>query len=305
MKRFLVTLLLIFGISIVGFGQKVIVRDSTPQEWGIMAKSPVTGVEFKVRKDTKVAEYRGKTYYFDSRKDLDMFLADPRKYAGPFVNRRKIESYEFGRVVVSPVTGKVFFISPSVISVEVEGRVYYFVSENELNVFLEDPDRYPVLSVDMVVTTNVIVRTNYIIITNVQLVNEYDIKTNYIIRTNAALSAFKPQVLGQEEKVVVIKEEPKEDVVVVNKTEPVIKVIINLDEEKRLIKFEKKHGKDTYVVREPHPKEIGKLATSPVSKVEFVITQDSYVVRKGKDLYFLKDKRELDIFLNSIEKYSR
>lgn len=313
MRKFLsILIILVLGVSL-GFAQKVFVRDAKPEEWGMLVKSPIFGIEFKVRKDTKVAEYRGKVYYFDSRKELEMFLENPRKYAGPSIVRRSIPSFEIGRVVISPVSGKIFVITPSIISVEYDGKIYYFLSEAEYKQFEQDPEMFPELSVDIVVLTNVVVRTNYIIITNIQLVNEYDIKTNYIVKTNVpAIGVFRPQVLGQSENVVVVKEEPKvvvvepkDKVVVVEpKRERVTTVVITIDEERKLIKFQKKKGNQVIIVREAHPKEIGKIAVSPISG-EFVITGNSVVVKFKNNVYYLRDDKEADLFVNKIDIYTK
>lgn len=332
MKKVLLFLIVVVfvGLYSLGFAQKdPIVRDARQDEWGITATSPVTGVSFKVRKDTKVVEYRGKVFYFDAKKDLDMFLANPRKYAGPFVVKRVIANNEIGKFVISPISGKIFIISPNVISAEYDGKIFYFLSEAEYQSFEQNPDVYPFVTVDLVVNTNIIVKTNYIVTytiitnynTNIQLVNEIDIKTNYIIKTNQqpAVQVFQPQVVGQPDKVVVVSQEPKDKVVIVQnqtqrdekvvilpgKPEKVTTITIEFGEEKKLIKFQRKKGNDTIIVREPHQKELGKIAISPVNKEEFIISTTSYVVRFKKNLYYLKDEKELNTFLDNFDRYAR
>lgn len=314
-------------ISWVGFAQKEpIVRDAKPSEYGMSVASPVTGVEFRVRRDTKVVEYMGKVFYFDARRDLEMFLADPRKYAGPFVVRRAILANEIGKVVVSPISGKIFLVSPSVISVEYDGKVFYLLSEAEYQIFERNPDIYPVVTVDTLILTNVLVRTNYVVVpvvitnyvTNIHLVKELEIRTNYYLVTNQpTVQVLQPQV-RQQEKVVVVREEPRERVVVVQEqprreervvvvtpqVERVTTVVIDVKEEEALIKFQRKRGKDVIIVRGPHQKELGKLAVSPISG-EFVVSTTSYVVRIRKNLYYLKDEKELSAFLDNVDRYAR
>ncbi|MEN2998383.1 MAG: hypothetical protein ABDH28_05050 [Brevinematia bacterium] len=320
----LVVLTFFAGVLVVeGIAQDVVVRDSKPEEWGILATSPVTGVQFKVRKDTKVAEYRGKVYFFDARKDLEMFLANPRKYAGPFVVRRTVTGAEIGKFVVSPISGKIFVASPNIISVEYEGKIFYLLSETEYQLFEQNPDKYYPLSVDVVVITNFIVRTNcvvsYIIVTNVQtnvqLVNELVLITNYIIRTNiGAVEQQKVVVVREEPKVVAVPEqkvvvvpEQKGKVVTVevHKPEKVTTVVIDLEDEKKLIKFQRVRKGEVIIVRGPHHKEMGKVAVSPVDGNEFVITSTSFVIRVGKKLYYVKSEAELNLFLDNFDKYAR
>ncbi len=71
--------ILIFAIGGISFAAQVKVREALPSEYGLMVRSAIYGVEFKVRKDTKVAEYRGQTFYFDSRKELQKICRTFRK----------------------------------------------------------------------------------------------------------------------------------------------------------------------------------------------------------------------------------
>jgi YHS domain-containing protein len=59
---------------------QVTIRKAKAAEFGKKMTCPVTGESFKVTKDTDVAEYKGKTYYFCCDMCAPQFKASPEKY---------------------------------------------------------------------------------------------------------------------------------------------------------------------------------------------------------------------------------
>ena|GEM_PF-3384691 len=60
---------------------KAILRDVTSTEIGKDVVCPVMGTKFKVTKDTKAADYNGKSYYFCCGGCPEQFEKNPNKYA--------------------------------------------------------------------------------------------------------------------------------------------------------------------------------------------------------------------------------
>ena len=60
--------------------KKMVIRGLKKAELGKEYICPVTGEKFKGTKETKAADYKGKSYYFCCEDCPDKFIADPDKY---------------------------------------------------------------------------------------------------------------------------------------------------------------------------------------------------------------------------------
>ncbi len=248
------------------------VREALPSEYGLMVRSAIYGVEFKVRKDTKVAEYRGQTFYFDSRKELEEFLANPDKYTGVVVKERSVTTDEYGIVAISPVTGIGFYVDKNIISLEFNGKVYYFLSREEAEAFKKNPESYIGLA-------------------------------GNVVGVVGQPSSQPYTVEEKKEQVIVSKPQDEKIVTVEPKKEPVINIVITLGEEEKLVKEKRKVKGGVVIIRDPHPKELGKVAVSPVSKSEFIVSSTTVVVKYRGKTFYLKDSKELNIFLSAPNRY--
>ncbi|HAM52115.1 MAG TPA: hypothetical protein DCP92_16030 [Nitrospiraceae bacterium] len=98
---------------------------------------------FKVAHDTKVVDYKGKSYYFCCSDCIDDFKKNPDKYAeaGELQVRQATQS-EIGKTATCPVMHSTFKVAKGTKAIDYKGKSYYFCCSGCIDDFKKNPDKY-------------------------------------------------------------------------------------------------------------------------------------------------------------------
>jgi YHS domain-containing protein len=113
------------------------------QDSGTKVKCPVSGEWIKKTDAKATHEYDGKTYYFCCESCKEAFLKDPHKYISEKSQEKHGHScQQADATAVDPACGMSIKKSETKISIEYDGKTYFFCSQECKEKFLQDPEKY-------------------------------------------------------------------------------------------------------------------------------------------------------------------